>query len=58
MKHNHSILSRSRHDNVLRPRKQINLTIPSDTVQLFREQNPKVCLSCYLESHILLDLRK
>lgn len=53
-RHKHSILSES----TKRPKKQLSLTIPQDTLIEFRKQYPKVCISCYLESHILMDLRK
>ena len=53
-RHNHSILSES----TKRLKKQLSLTIPEDTLIEFRKQYPKVCISCYLERHILMDLRK
>lgn len=39
-------------------KKNLTVTIPKETIELFRKQYPKVCISCYLESHILMDLRK
>ncbi len=55
--HNHSILKESESKH-LKAKSQLTLTIPTDTLFQFREQYPKVCISCYLESHILMDLRK
>lgn len=54
-RHNHSIIKEtSKH----RRKKNLNITIPDDTLSEFRKQYPQVCISCYLESHILMDLRK